>query len=72
MSHVFLFVFCLFVWVFLQPMSESDLVDEFSKDFACPAQPAVQPKAPKLSNTAKVSLSGSLEEDDTNSFAKTG
>ncbi|XP_064293772.1 calpastatin isoform X12 [Phalacrocorax carbo] len=25
-----------------KPLSESDLVDEFSKDFACPAQPAVQ------------------------------
>ncbi|NWT84860.1 ICAL protein, partial [Lanius ludovicianus] len=34
-------------------LSESDLVDEFSKDFACPAQPAVQPKAPKPCNMSK-------------------
>ncbi|NWT21569.1 ICAL protein, partial [Vireo altiloquus] len=34
-------------------LSESDLVDEFSKDFACPAQPAVQPKAPKPCNISK-------------------
>uniref|UniRef100_A0A8C9NNL8 Calpastatin n=1 Tax=Serinus canaria TaxID=9135 RepID=A0A8C9NNL8_SERCA len=48
------------------PMSESDLVDEFSKDFACPAQPAVQPKAPKLSNTSKKqsgSVSAKATED---------
>ncbi|KAM7024869.1 calpastatin isoform 2-T2 [Acridotheres tristis] len=36
-----------------KPLNESDLVDEFSKDFACPAQPAVQPKVPKASNTSK-------------------
>ncbi|NXH96021.1 ICAL protein, partial [Pachycephala philippinensis] len=36
-----------------KPLSESDLVDEFSKDFACPAQPAVQPKAPKPCNVSK-------------------
>ncbi|NXO12093.1 ICAL protein, partial [Oriolus oriolus] len=36
-----------------KPLSESDLVDELSKDFACPAQPAVQPKAPKPSNISK-------------------
>ncbi|NXO74503.1 ICAL protein, partial [Phainopepla nitens] len=36
-----------------KPLSESDLVDEFSKDFACPAQPAVQPKAPKPCNISK-------------------
>ncbi|NWW63505.1 ICAL protein, partial [Ifrita kowaldi] len=36
-----------------KPLSESDLVDEFSKDFACPAQPAVQPKAPKVCNMSK-------------------
>ncbi|NXD95069.1 ICAL protein, partial [Chaetorhynchus papuensis] len=34
-------------------LSESDLVDEFSKDFACPAQPAVQPKAPKPCSVSK-------------------
>nr|XP_026651838.1 calpastatin isoform X6 [Zonotrichia albicollis] len=49
-----------------KPMSESDLVDEFSKDFACPAQPAVQPKAPKPSNTSKKqsgSVSAKAAED---------
>ncbi|KAM9262822.1 calpastatin isoform 3-T3 [Morus bassanus] len=35
------------------PLSESDLVDEFSKDFACPAQPAVQSKPSKPSSTSK-------------------
>lgn len=67
MPHMSLFFFFLL----LQPLSESDLVDEFSKDFACPAQPAVQPKAPKPRNISKVCLSGSLEAD-TDSFAKTG
>uniref|UniRef100_A0A8C8B5W2 Calpastatin n=1 Tax=Otus sunia TaxID=257818 RepID=A0A8C8B5W2_9STRI len=38
---------------FLQPLSESDLVDEFSKDFAGPAQPAAQPKPSKPSSTSK-------------------
>ncbi|NXQ16035.1 ICAL protein, partial [Peucedramus taeniatus] len=42
-----------------KPLSESDLVDEFSKDFACPAQPAVQPKAPKPCNISK-KTSGSV------------
>ncbi|NWZ15596.1 ICAL protein, partial [Agelaius phoeniceus] len=49
-----------------KPMSESDLVDEFSKDFACPAQPAVQPKAPKPSNISKKqsgSVSAKATED---------
>ncbi|NWT26537.1 ICAL protein, partial [Cardinalis cardinalis] len=49
-----------------KPMSESDLVDEFSKDFACPAQPAVQPKAPKPSNISKKqsgSVSAKAAED---------
>ncbi|NP_001385342.1 calpastatin isoform 6 [Gallus gallus] len=36
-----------------KPLSESDLVDEFSKDFASPAQPAVQSKPSKPSNTSK-------------------
>ncbi|XP_009979078.1 PREDICTED: calpastatin-like, partial [Tauraco erythrolophus] len=36
-----------------KPLSESDLVDEFSKDFACPAQPAVQSKPLKPSSTSK-------------------
>ncbi|NXW09047.1 ICAL protein, partial [Fregetta grallaria] len=36
-----------------KPLSESDLVDEFSKDFACPAQPAVQSKPSKPSSTTK-------------------
>ncbi|NXI85908.1 ICAL protein, partial [Rhipidura dahli] len=36
-----------------KPLSELDLVDEFSKDFACSAQPAVQPKAPKPCNVSK-------------------
>ncbi|KFP12070.1 Calpastatin, partial [Egretta garzetta] len=36
-----------------KPLSESDLVDEFSKDFASPAQPAVQSKPSKPSSTSK-------------------
>ncbi|NXR00104.1 ICAL protein, partial [Sagittarius serpentarius] len=36
-----------------KPLSESDLVDEFSKDFACPTQPAVQSKPSKPSSTSK-------------------
>ncbi|XP_031461162.1 calpastatin isoform X4 [Phasianus colchicus] len=36
-----------------KPLSESDLVDEFSKDFASPAQPAVQSKPSKSSSTSK-------------------
>ncbi|NXD26566.1 ICAL protein, partial [Spelaeornis formosus] len=49
-----------------KPLSESDLADEFSKDFACPAQPAVQPKAPKPCNTSKKqsdSISAKATED---------
>ncbi|RMB92349.1 hypothetical protein DUI87_31223 [Hirundo rustica rustica] len=42
-----------------KPLSESDLIDEFSKDFACPSQPAIQPKAPKPCNISK-KLSGSV------------
>ncbi|EOB04217.1 Calpastatin, partial [Anas platyrhynchos] len=39
-----------------KPLSESDLVDEFSKDyFASPAQPAEQSKPPKSSSTSKKS-----------------
>ncbi|XP_040397677.1 calpastatin isoform X1 [Cygnus olor] len=38
-----------------KPLSESDLVDEFSKDFACPAQPAEQSKPMKSSSTSKKS-----------------
>ncbi|NWS43053.1 ICAL protein, partial [Probosciger aterrimus] len=34
-------------------LSESDLLDEFSKDFACPAQPAVQSKPSKPSSMSK-------------------
>ncbi|NWU85605.1 ICAL protein, partial [Onychorhynchus coronatus] len=36
-----------------KPLSESDLVDEFSKDFACPAQPAAQSKPSKPSSISK-------------------
>ncbi|XP_061874198.1 calpastatin isoform X2 [Colius striatus] len=36
-----------------KPLSESALADEFSKDFACPAQPAVQSKPSKPSSTSK-------------------
>ncbi|XP_069737170.1 calpastatin isoform X2 [Phaenicophaeus curvirostris] len=36
-----------------KPLNESDLVDEFSKDFACPVQPAVESKPLKPSNSAK-------------------
>uniref|UniRef100_A0A8D2NQT3 Calpastatin n=1 Tax=Zosterops lateralis melanops TaxID=1220523 RepID=A0A8D2NQT3_ZOSLA len=65
-------LFCLFVYLvfdfffFLQPLSESDLVDEFSKDFACPSQPAVQPKAPKpcsISKKPSGSVSAKASED---------
>ncbi|XP_032942450.1 calpastatin isoform X2 [Catharus ustulatus] len=49
-----------------KPLSESDLVDEFSKDFACPAQPAVQPRAPKpcsISKKPSGSVSAKASED---------
>ncbi|NXC91653.1 ICAL protein, partial [Cercotrichas coryphoeus] len=49
-----------------KPLNESDLVDEFSKTFACPAQPAIQPKAPKPCNIPKkpsVSMSAKATED---------
>nr|XP_031363189.1 calpastatin isoform X1 [Lonchura striata domestica] len=46
-----------------KPLSESDLVDEFSKDFACLAQPAVQPKAPKPSKKPSGSVSAKATED---------
>ncbi|KAM8793361.1 calpastatin-like [Eudromia elegans] len=36
------------------PLSESDLPDEFSKDFACPAQPVVQAKPSKPSSVPEV------------------
>ncbi|XP_064498165.1 calpastatin isoform X9 [Pseudopipra pipra] len=36
-----------------KPLSESDLVDEFSKDFAFPTQPAAQPKPSKPSSISK-------------------
>uniref|UniRef100_A0A8B9QL85 Calpastatin n=1 Tax=Apteryx owenii TaxID=8824 RepID=A0A8B9QL85_APTOW len=42
-----------YVCPFLQPLSESDLVDEFSKDFARPAQPAVQSKPSKPSSMSE-------------------
>ncbi|XP_066037991.1 calpastatin isoform X1 [Chamaea fasciata] len=50
----------------LKPLSESDLIDEFSKDFACPSQPAVQPKAPKpcdISKKPSGSVSAKATED---------
>ncbi|KFW68563.1 Calpastatin, partial [Pygoscelis adeliae] len=50
-----------------KPLSESDLVDEFSKDFACPAQPAVQSKPLKPSTTSKKTsdpVSAKTTEDD--------
>uniref|UniRef100_A0A8B9G0I8 Calpastatin n=1 Tax=Amazona collaria TaxID=241587 RepID=A0A8B9G0I8_9PSIT len=50
---------------FLQPLSESVLVDEFSKDFACPAQPAVQSKPSKPSSVSKVhSVAAKTTEDE--------
>ncbi|KFQ31727.1 Calpastatin, partial [Merops nubicus] len=36
-----------------KPLSELDLVDEFSKDFSCPAQPAAHPKPVEPSSTAR-------------------
>ncbi|XP_017679156.1 PREDICTED: calpastatin isoform X3 [Lepidothrix coronata] len=44
-----------------KPLSESDLVDEFSKDFAFPAQPAAQPKPSKPSSISKPSDSVSAK-----------
>ncbi|NXK69707.1 ICAL protein, partial [Sylvietta virens] len=55
-----------------KPLSESDLVDEFSKDFACPSQPAVQPTAPKPCNIPKKpsgSVSAKATEDKVVPFA---
>ncbi|KAM4879174.1 calpastatin isoform 4-T12 [Sylvia borin] len=49
-----------------KPLSESDLIDEFSKDFACPSQHAVQPKAPKPCDVSKKpsgSVSAKATED---------
>ncbi|NXY48855.1 ICAL protein, partial [Ceuthmochares aereus] len=36
-----------------KPLSEPDLVDEFSKDFACPVQPVVKSKTLKPSRSSK-------------------
>uniref|UniRef100_A0A8C3RMT8 Calpastatin n=1 Tax=Chelydra serpentina TaxID=8475 RepID=A0A8C3RMT8_CHESE len=36
-----------------KPVSESDLIDEFSKDFVCPAPPAAQSKPSKPTDTSK-------------------
>ncbi|NXJ98086.1 ICAL protein, partial [Corythaixoides concolor] len=47
-----------------KPLSESDLVDEFSKDFACPAQPAVQSKPSKPSSTSKPSAPASAKTEE--------
>ncbi|NXG10573.1 ICAL protein, partial [Sakesphorus luctuosus] len=50
-----------------KPLSESDLVDEFSKDFACPAQPAAQSKPSKSSSISKKpsdSVSAKTTEDE--------
>uniref|UniRef100_A0A8C6IW27 Calpastatin n=1 Tax=Melopsittacus undulatus TaxID=13146 RepID=A0A8C6IW27_MELUD len=48
-----------------RPLSESDLVDEFSKDFACPAQPAVQSKPSKPISMSKVySVAAKTTEDE--------
>lgn len=38
----------------LQPLSESDLVDEFSKDFSRPAPPAEQPRPSEPRGSSKV------------------
>ncbi|NXC35952.1 ICAL protein, partial [Campylorhamphus procurvoides] len=49
-----------------KPVSECDLVDEFSKDFACPAQPAAQFKPSKPSSVSKKpsgSVSAKTTED---------
>ncbi|NXK86646.1 ICAL protein, partial [Formicarius rufipectus] len=49
-----------------KPLCESDLVDEFSKDFACPAQPAAQSKPSKPSSVSKKpsdSVSGKTTEE---------
>ncbi|NXK81601.1 ICAL protein, partial [Amazona guildingii] len=47
-----------------KPLSESDLVDEFSKDFACPAQPAVQSKPSKPSSVSKVHSAAAKTTED--------
>ncbi|XP_050801669.1 calpastatin isoform X2 [Gopherus flavomarginatus] len=36
-----------------KPVSESDLIDEFSKDFVCPAPPAAESKQSKPTDTSK-------------------
>uniref|UniRef100_A0A8C4XYY3 Calpastatin n=1 Tax=Gopherus evgoodei TaxID=1825980 RepID=A0A8C4XYY3_9SAUR len=36
-----------------KPVSESDLIDEFSKDFVCPAPPAAESKPSKPTDTSK-------------------
>ncbi|XP_074851405.1 calpastatin isoform X3 [Carettochelys insculpta] len=36
-----------------KPVSESDLIDEFSKDFVCPTPPAAQSKPSKPTDTSK-------------------
>uniref|UniRef100_A0A674JIQ2 Calpastatin n=1 Tax=Terrapene triunguis TaxID=2587831 RepID=A0A674JIQ2_9SAUR len=36
-----------------KPVSESDLIDEFSKDFVCPVPPAAQSKPSKPTDTSK-------------------
>ncbi|NWR94051.1 ICAL protein, partial [Furnarius figulus] len=49
-----------------KPVSESDLVDEFSKDFTCSAQPAAQSKPSKPSSISKKpsdSVSAKTTED---------
>ncbi|NXT49037.1 ICAL protein, partial [Pluvianellus socialis] len=48
-----------------KPLSESDLIDEFSKDFTCPAQPATQSKPSKPSSkNPSTALSAKNTEDE--------
>ncbi|NWY52988.1 ICAL protein, partial [Chionis minor] len=48
-----------------KPLSESDLIDEFSKDFTCPAQPATQSKPSKPSSKKpSAALSAKNTEDE--------
>ncbi|XP_057279893.1 calpastatin isoform X4 [Pezoporus wallicus] len=50
-----------------KPLSESDLIDEFSKDFVCSAQPAVQSKTSNprsMSKTPSDSVAAKITEDE--------
>lgn len=45
----------------LQPVSESDLIDEFSKDFACPVPPTEKSKPADVSKVNQEASFKNLE-----------